>query len=113
MSSDDYTPRKWVLAEIPFDTRFDAVEAEEQDWVCGLGSVVASSRLRSGRPVFYFDYEQLEAGLDSVYGGSILQRLVSPVTLPDGTIIPAGNLYMRTYKTDDAMTVRWDMFEVN
>lgn len=112
MANEDYTPRKWVLAEVPFAARFDSVEADEQKWVCGMDSPVAASRLRNGSPVFYFDYEQLEAGLDDVYGIGQLQRLTSPVTLPDGTFIPAGNLYVRTYKADDALTTRWDMFEI-
>lgn len=112
MLDEDYTPRNWVIAEVPLDVRYPAVVSDEQKACCGLGSAEAESRIKRRSPVFYYDWEQEVAGLDATYGIGPVERLTEPAILPDGTVIPAGRLHVRTHKTNDDFTLCTHMFEV-
>lgn len=65
-------------------------------FICGVDSSVADRHRETGTEelLFYYDLEQVEAGLDKVYGMMSLDALAEDWTSPDGTVHHAGALVM-------------------
>lgn len=102
----DYTPRNWTLVKVPFDLDLSqhTTISPLNEYSCGMDSAKAKN-LRPEVERFYYDYEQLSAGLDTVYGASDLRVTTSEFTFEDGTVAREGALILVTYDMDmDAQT---------
>ena len=97
----DYTPRNWNLVKVPFDLDLSkhTTISPLNEHSCGMDSGM-DKRLRPEVERFYYDYEQLSAGLDKVYGASDLRVTTSEFTFEDGTIAREGALILITYDMD-------------
>lgn len=99
----DYIPRKWKtvtlhqseLNSIPLDT--DAIPMNR---VCGLDSAMAKDLERRGVIPFYYDYEQIEAGLPVAYGLSNIGVLTEDFVFGDFGLGYAGALVMELTYVD-------------
>lgn len=60
---------------------------------------------------FYFDIEQLEAGLDTIYGVSSLRKLSSDYKAPSGTLYKKDALVFQITAIDEETGLRVVLFE--
>lgn len=99
----DYIPRKWKtvtlhqseLESLPLDT--DVIPMSR---VCGLESRVGEDLVKRGVTPFYYDYEQLEAGLPVAYGLSSIGALTEDFVFADFGIGYRGALVMELTYVD-------------
>lgn len=90
----EYETRNWKIIELSGEAReaIPTAVAPQDEFVCGLGSDYGDRLEKSGSPVFYFDLEQLEAGIEESYGMGQLLVLTEDYTLPGGFEAKAGAL---------------------
>lgn len=96
--------RKWRIVELPA-AELKAIPKSEkpsipEHLVCGSDSQVATNLEKQGIEPFYYDYQQLEGGLDRVYGLSRVSDLAEDYEFSDGTTAKAGALLMELSKFD-------------
>lgn len=103
-TSSSINDRKWRIIEISADELRALPLAEKpsipEDIVCGSDSQVAKDLEKRGTEPFYYDYQQLEAGLDRVYGLSRVRDFAEDYSFADGTVAKAGALIMELSKFD-------------
>lgn len=106
-SQKDYTPRDWAVVEVAFDVDFkDSVQTSPlAENACGIDSEMADRLEKRGAEPFYYDVEQVFAGIDKVYGLSDLFVTTKDFTFPDGTVAREGALIYAIHRLDfDAKT---------
>lgn len=93
-----YTPRTW-LAHYLTEEAAATLPLEpgpfSRDRIVELGSPRGEELEQAGLgPIFYFDYEQIAAGLPEHYS-TYVEQAAEDFTLPDGTAILKGALVLR------------------
>lgn len=94
--------RKWRIVELSVDELNGLPLAENpaisDRLVCGIDSQAAKVLEKKGVEPFYYDYQQLEAGLDRVYGLTRVRDFAEDYLFADGTVAKAGALIMELSK---------------
>lgn len=93
----NYTTRDWKSYDLPLGTfkgdRYPVAPSSlNRGGIMGTDSPMAARREESGRPVFYFDLEQLEAGMDATYGMGELLEAQEDFHLEEGILVLKGAL---------------------
>lgn len=103
-TSSSINDRKWRIAELSADELRAIPRTEKpsipEDFVCGSDSQAAKDLEKEGIEPFYYDYQQLEAGLDKVYGMSRVSDFAEDYLFADGTVAKASALLMELSKFD-------------
>lgn len=107
-----YFPHDWTLVEVPFTSEFEEyLETSPLNaTTCGMDSEMAKN-MRDDVEPFYYDLEQLEAGLDTVYGVSDLKVATQDFNITDEVRVSKGALVLGTYHMDTKRMVRTMMVE--
>lgn len=96
--------RKWRIVELSADELRAIPRTEKPSipdvFVCGSDSQAAKYLEKKGVEPFYYDYQQLEAGLDKVYGLSRVSDFAEDYEFADGSKAKAGALLMELSKFD-------------
>lgn len=96
--------RKWRIVELSMDELKGLPLAEKpaisEHLVCGSDSQAAKDLEKRGIEPFYYDYQQLEAGLDKIYGMSRVGDFAEDYEFSDGSKAKAGALLMELSKFD-------------
>lgn len=111
---DDYTPRDWTPVDVSFD--FDVeirplVQTSPlSEHMCAMESQMTRN-LPEGVEPFFYDVEQVWAGMDTVYGVSDLFVATQEFVFPDGTVAREGALLFSIHRMDLAAKTRTILVE--